>query len=205
MFIRVHSWLDFPVNPFVTVIASIDRYNQRDPRQEGGSGYEFLFSIWVTDWVQRLRPGADDLVLIAARGMHIGRWEVPRETFPSGLIGYYKWKESLKVRHAEITCGLMEAAGYPEASRARVHAMITRRDLEANPDAQLLEDAVCLVFLERQLLEFSEKHDDAKVADIIAKTLPKMSSTAKVRAMELPLDARAARLVTMAIQQAQQQ
>lgn len=83
--------------------------------------------------------------------------------------------------------------------------MITRRDLEANPDAQLLEDAVCLVFLERQLLEFSEKHDDAKVADIIAKTLPKMSSTAKVRAMELPLDARAARLVTMAIQQAQQQ
>ena len=44
------------------------------------------------------------------------------------------------------------------------------------PETQVLEDALCLVFLESQFAELSEKTEQAKFIEIIQKTWKKMSS-----------------------------
>ena len=47
-----------------------------------------------------------------------------------------------------------------------------------NSDTQVLEDVICLVFIEYYLEEFAEKHESQKVIDILQKTLKKMSPRA---------------------------
>ena len=58
------------------------------------------------------------------------------------------------------------------------------------PEAQVLEDALCLVFVETQYREIAERLPEDKLLDVTAKTLRKMSERAKALALELPLDAR---------------
>jgi hypothetical protein len=62
-----------------------------------------------------------------------------------------------------------------------------------------MEDALCLSFLEHELDEFSSKHEDDKVVDIIRKTWGKMSERGHARALELPLSSHASSLVARAL------
>jgi hypothetical protein len=62
----------------------------------------------------------------------------------------------------------------------------------------VLEDALCLVFLETQYREIAERLSEEKLLDVTAKTLRKMSERAKQLALELPLDARDAATIRRA-------
>ena len=48
--------------------------------------YELAYSRWLTSWVERLtadnNPPASEEVLIVARGQHVERWKLPRESYP---------------------------------------------------------------------------------------------------------------------------
>ncbi len=60
-----------------------------------------------------------------------------------------------------------------------VKFLLMKKELNRNPETQLVEDVICLVFVEYYLQDFAaEKHDDEKVVDILKKTLVKMSSRA---------------------------
>ena len=63
----------------------------------------------------------------------------------------------------------------------------------------MLEDVICLVFLEFEAPAFIAKHDDEKVKDILAKTAKKMSANGLEAAGQLPMDARLARLLGEAL------
>ena len=63
----------------------------------------------------------------------------------------------------------------------RVKAIISKKGLKINPETQLMEDVIDLVFIEHYMLDFAGKHpeyDEAKWIEIVKKTWLKMSSRA---------------------------
>jgi hypothetical protein len=61
--------------------------------------------------------------------------------------------------------------------------------LKSDPEAQLLEDVVCVVFLEHYLADFTTKTDQEKLPGILAKTWNKMSPLGHEHALKLALPA----------------
>jgi hypothetical protein len=101
--------------------------------------------------------------------------------------GYLRWREDLKRFHAKTVGGLMKEAEYGEADVEVVRQIILKKNLQANADAQTIEDALCLVFLESQFEDLRRKTPDAKMIDIIQKTWRKMSEKGKKAALTIPL------------------
>ena len=77
---------------------------------------------------------------------------------------------------------------YDRDTIARVQAIIRKQGLGSDPELQVFEDALCLVFLETQFgLLRARLADDAKLEDVTRRTAAKMSAAALERVRELPL------------------
>src|ERR1700754_5091650 len=89
---------------FEQVLQSIDDYNRQDPHHETVEGTaqprEWVYSRRLSEWVGRLAPAASEPLRIAARGQHVGRWTIPRDSYPMDRGGYLRWREDLKKFHA---------------------------------------------------------------------------------------------------------
>jgi predicted phosphohydrolase len=81
----------------------------------------------------------------------------------------------------------MTAAGYGAEDAARVGSLVRKERLKRDAETQLLEDVVCVVFLEHYIDGFMAKTDEDKLADILAKTWVKMSALGHEHALKLPL------------------
>lgn len=180
---------------FEKVIQKIDEFNRQDP-----FGRELTYSLHLTEWILRLDPKASLFLRIAARGQHMGRWTVPRESYPDGRQGYLKWRTDLKKFHAQKVSDLMKVCGYENEDIQKVSEIILKRDLKNNPDAQTMEDAVSLVFLEKQYLEFKKKTPEDKMKDILKKTWRKMSPRGQSFALQLPLPPQELEFIKSAIE-----
>lgn len=171
------------------VLRLIDQVNAADPNQEIWQGEsqpkELLYGRRMSEWLEKLRPEAGDLLRIAARGQHIRRWEVPRDSYPMTREGYLKWRTFLYGFHGEKLGELMAEAAYPPEDVARVRAILSKRGMKTDPEVQLIEDVACLVFLEYYFLAFTATQDDDKLLGIVRKTWNKMSGTARNRALTL--------------------
>ena len=175
------------------VLARIDELNGGDPVAEVVDGAsvprELRYSRRLSDWVLRLDPRASEPLRIAARGQHVRRWTIPRETYPMTRAGYLRWRETLKTFHMQTVASVMRDAGYDDATIERVRAIMSKRRLGADADSQTLEDALCLLFLEAQLADLRRKTPDDTMREVIRKTWRKMSPCAQTLATELPLEA----------------
>lgn len=162
--------------------AAIDAANADDPNTVTVRGSTEPLALahgrLAAEWVRRLAPSAPDAVVLAARAHHLRRWEVPRSSYPDGRAGYLRWRRDQKRRHADDVAGILRDAGYGDDEIARVQALIRRDRLGTDPDAQLVEDAACLVFLETQLAEVAERFDREHLLEVIRKTARKMSADA---------------------------
>lgn len=169
----------------------IDEINSADPHQIRLRGEvrpkELTHAGLVSDWIERLRPGADDALRIAARGHHVRRWAIPRGEYPQGRRGYLRWRQALQELHAATVGDVMSEAGYGAADIRRARDLVRKKNLRRDPDAQALEDALCLVFLETQLGAFRTGRPDERTAEILRKTWVKMSADARALALELDL------------------
>ena len=134
-------------------------------------------------WVRRLQPEASEALLLAAHCQHLRRWTIPRDRYPLGGAGYKRWRKTLSRYHAREAGRILGEAGYDEVTIGRVQALLRKLRLKLDPESQLLEDAVCLVFLENEFEAFSRMHDDAKLADILRKTWRKMSPQGREAAL----------------------
>ena len=158
-------------------IAAIDELNAKDP-----SGRALEYSTRMSAMLERFAPAAAEGVRLAARAQHVERWKTPRDSFPSGKEGYLKWRTHLYGVHAETAGRLLAQAGYDAVTIERVKSVVAKKMLRVDPEAQLLEDVVALVFLEHYLGEFAAQHreyDEAKFIDILRKTWRKMSPRAR--------------------------
>lgn len=184
-------------------LAAIDAANAADPNRITVDGVErpkeLAHAEMVTEWVRRLRPEPSEALLLAARAHHLRRWAVPRSSYPDGRAGYLRWRRHMHQRHAEETGEILAAAGYDEATVARVGDIVRKRNLATDAEVQALEDALCLVFLQTQLHELAARLERPKMLDVVRKTLAKMSEEGKRQALTVPLDSEDAALVAEAL------
>lgn len=185
-------------------IAGIDAANACDPNQAVVDGVphpaERLYGQRMSARLGDIAPEASELLQIAVRAQHIRRWQVPRASYEEGRAGYHRWRNDLKRLHAEWAGEIMQGAGYGAGDVDRVGALIRKENLKSDPEAQMLEDVACLVFLEHYAGDFSAKHDDVKLRTILAKTWAKMSKRAQGEALRLPLPPRLADLVAAMVE-----
>src|SRR2546427_4035077 len=145
----------------------------------------------VSEWIAVLAPRASEALQLAGRAHHLRRWAIPRAEYPDGREGYLRWRRALHDFHADQVAAILGERGSEAAEIRRVSDLLHKRGLaRGEPEAQVLEDALCLVFLETQYREIAERLPEEKLLDVTAKTLRKMSDRAVVLALELPLDPR---------------
>ena len=173
------------------VVAAIDAANAYDPNRVEIDGRhepaELVYGRRMSETLARLAPDASEFLRIAARGQHIERWTSPRKSYPDGRVGYLKWRKDLKGFHASRLAEIMAAAGYEAGDIARVGSLVRKERLKLDLDAQMLEDVVCIVFLEHYVEGFMARTDQEKLADILAKTWLKMSPLGHEHALRLAL------------------
>lgn len=181
-----------------------DAYNRRDPRtivREGASWpLEYFLALQLFDWVGKLAPDAGEALLLASRCQHIGRWEIPRNRYPDGRNGYFRWRKELAHHHAAVAGRLLSEAGYDTDTAISVQALQRKERLRTDADAQVMEDALCLVFLECQYEDFRQGMAEEKITGILAGTWKKMSERGREAALKLAYTPEGARLLAAAQQ-----
>jgi hypothetical protein len=194
-----------PVDParFETALRRFDEENAQDPNRESDRGRsvprELLYAQWLTTWVLRLRPDASEPLRLAARCQHLCRWKIPRDSYPMTRSGYLKWRADLKQFHAEKAGAILRELGYPQDTIARVHSLNLKQDFPNDPDGRVLEDALCLVFLEHQFADLAGKSTDEKMVNALRKSWKKMTPAAQALALKLPFGPREKALVDQAL------
>lgn len=159
-------------------IKKFDDYNLQDPNVFiwDGKSYprEYFLALKLYEWVKKLQPDASEELMLASRSQHIGRWESPRDSYPPGREAYLKWRRDLAMYHAEKAGELLRESGYDEDTINRVQQINLKKRLKLDREVQIMENALCLVFLEFQYEDFYPKHEDEKVITILRKSLLKM-------------------------------
>ena len=177
---------------FRAALARFDEAHADDPDRELAGGRpeprELLYARRMTATLERFAPDASETLRLAARCQHIRRWTVPRGAYPAGRAGYLRWRTRLARLHAETAAGILRDVGYDDSVVARVQALLRKQRLAADPEAQTLEDVVCLVFLRHYLPAFAARHDDGKLAGILGKTWRKMSERGRAAALGIDLE-----------------
>ncbi|NRT16680.1 hypothetical protein HNP99_003052 [Flavobacterium sp. 28A] len=175
--------------PFYTACELIDAENAQDPNSElfESKSYpkELLYSNRMYTQLMEFYPEASEEVQIASKAQHICRWKIARNSYPMDRVGYLTWRGELKKFHAGTTASILEKVGYDAAFITRVSFLIEKKQLKKDEETQLLEDVICLVFLEFYLDPFVQKHDREKMKNIILKTWSKMSDKGHQEALKI--------------------
>src|SRR5882724_7647979 len=176
-------------NRFEAAIRRFDSANSLDPNLEIVEGIarprELVYAERLRHWVLKLCPDASEELRLAARCQHLCRWMVARSSYPMTRPGYLKWREDLKKFHAEKAGDILRVVGYPEESVAKVQALNLKQNFPQDADSRVLEDALCLVFLEFQFAELAAKTTDDKMIYALQKSWKKMTPAARANAMKL--------------------
>jgi hypothetical protein len=165
------------------VLAAIDAANAADPGLEDSRPAALLYGQRMSAELARLAPEASEPLQVAARGQHVERWKLARSDYPEGRDGYLDWRREQGRRHGARVAGMMAAAGYGQAERDRVEAMLRKEGIKRDPEVQMLEDVICFVFLKWYFAPFAAKHDPAAIEKIVVKTARKMSSGGRERVL----------------------
>jgi hypothetical protein len=188
---------------FENAIQLFDKANSNDPNTEALNGKDYpkelLYSIRMTEKLSQFESRASESVRLAARCQHICRWEIPRDSFEMNRNGYLTWRRELAKFHAKKAMEILKEVGYSEEIINNVVFLLQKKQLKRNEETQLLEDVICLVFLEFYFERFSEKYSEEKLIDIVKKTWLKMSDRGRKAALKLNYSKKPKELVLRAI------
>jgi len=182
-----------------------DSANAEDPNTLLVSGEsqpqpkELVLAKRLTECVLSLDAEASEELLLASRCQHICRWQVPRNTEPMGREGYLKWRSGLKAFHAKKSAEILRVVGYSDSVIERVKSLNLKQNLKTDPECQLLEDALCLVFLRYQFDALIENTDREKMVRIVKKTWAKMSEAGHEAAHKISYSEEAKLIVSEAL------
>lgn len=180
-----------------------DNFNKQDPNTIVWNGInypaEFFYALQLYNHVTKLKPDASETLLLASRSQHIGRWKSPRENYPVGKAGYYKWRTDLAKFHADTAGLIMSGLRYTEREIGAVQRIITKQQLKTDAEVQTMEDALCLVFLEFQFEDFLAKHPEEKVITVLQRSWKKMSRQGRDAALMLPFSGRGKEMIEKAL------
>lgn len=193
----------FENNRLENVIDALDQRHREDPHvvdvDSEPVAAELLYAQRMTTWLITLTQAPGECLQIAVRAQHLQRWQVPRDEYPEGRVGYLTWRRDQGMRAGDTTAQLMREAGYPAEDAERVSTIINKKGLGRDADVQALEDCACLVFLENYFADFSRKVEHDHMVRIVQKTWRKMSPQAHELALGLPMSPASAALVQEAL------
>ncbi|KAJ3279394.1 hypothetical protein HK104_001506 [Borealophlyctis nickersoniae] len=202
---------DYALSPrFQAAISALFNAHREDPTKvptpttdnpEETTPYSEIYHTRLAHYVSLLsHPSVpSEPLLLAAHGQHIYRWKVPRSSYPEGLAGYKRWRAGLAKMHADETERILTECGYaadPATTDVipRVRDLIMKRNLATDEEVQMFEDAICLVFLEKEFEGFAGKLSEEKIVDVVKKTWKKMGEKGHKAALSLlgslPVEAR---------------
>ena len=188
---------------FEAALRRFDEENARDPNQDVQEGSPFprelLYAQRLSDWVLRLKPDASEALRLSARSAHLCRWAIPRSSYPLDRPGYLRWRQELKKFHAAKVGQILKDAGYEEAFIRQVQGLVSKSAFPADPDSRVLEDALCLVFLQWQFKDLAAKSTDDKMINALQKTWKKMTPRAQQLAHTLDYSERERGLLEQAL------
>ena len=166
--------------------SAFDAVNKTDPNIFNWEGKDWPRELFLaeklTEWVLKLAPNAPAPLKLAARCQHIGRWQIPRQDYPEGRIGYLTWRKALAQHHADMASGILRDLQYDEQTIERVRVIVLKRGIKQDPDVQVMENALCLVFLQYQFESFRLDNEE-KIVSIIQKSLLKMDEAGRQQAL----------------------
>lgn len=181
-----------------------DQYNKLAPEQVvwKGESYpsEYFYAVELYNWVKKIQPDANEYLLLASRSQHIGRWEIPRSDYPEGRTGYLKWRSDLGKFHAVKAGEILKTVGYSPEEVERVQQIIQKQRLKLDADVQVIENALCLVFLEFQYDDLIRKLSEEKMVNVLRKTWKKMSKEGHDAALQLQYSPEGSALISKALQ-----
>ena len=188
---------------FAVALQRFDEENSRDPNLETVDGLarprELVYAERLTAWVLKLCPDASETLRLAARCQHLCRWMSPRSSFPMTRPGYLQWRAELKKFHAQKSGEILREVGYANDVIERVQSLNLKKDFPRDPESCVLEDALCLVFLEHQLADLASKTEDEKVITALQKSWKKMTPAGRAEALKLTYGPREKALLERAL------
>lgn len=202
------------MTPFEDAISRFDAANAEDPvievaiASEAGSVevprallYGQRMSACLDSFMGEVQPAGQpsEALRLAVRAQHLKRFEMPRSDYPMDRPGYLRWRSDSAKHHAALAGAILQAVGYDDAMVERVGHIVRKKNRATDPEAQILEDVACLVFLTHYCEPFIADKDDDAVVRIFEKTWAKMSGDARRGARALPLGDRSARLLAQAL------
>ena len=177
---------------FNEAIARIDAANAQDPNREIADGHEYpkelLYAQRMSAMLERYKRDASEVLQLAVRCQHIQRWKIPRSDYPMTRPGYHQWRTRLRDFHAEAAESILKDVGYDDETITRVRSLLRKERLQQDAEVQTLEDVIVLVFIESYLEDFVRTHpdyDEAKLIDILRKSLRKMSERGREAAVSM--------------------
>lgn len=182
--------------------AALDAANAADPKREAdGRPASLRYADGIDRWIARLVPTPSPHLQVAARGQHLERWAIARETFPMDRPGYHAWRRAVHARQGDRARELL-AGILTEDDRERIAVLVAKAAPKGDAEGQALEDAACLLFLDEEIAGFAAEHQDydaAKYITILKRTWVKMSPQAQDLAKAIPLEEPFAGLVRQAL------
>lgn len=169
--------------------SAFDQINQQDPNAFIWEGKtwprEYFLALKLHEWVVRLKPDASEALLLASRCQHLGRWEIPRNVYPEGRTGYLSWRRELARYHAQRAAEILRNLGYEETIIDQVQTILLKRGIKQVAEVQVMENALCLVFLQFQYESFRQANQ-RKIVEVLRKSLLKMDASGHQHALSLP-------------------
>ena len=174
---------------FEQALRRFDEENAHDPNVDVIEGvsqpHELLQARRLFDWVLKLCPDASEPLLLAARCQHLCRWTIPRASYPMDRPGYLRWRSNLKHFHARKAGEILREVGYAKEIITRVQELNLKKNFPTDPESRVLEDALCLVFLQHQFADLAARTAEDKVLNALRKSWNKMTPAAQAEALKL--------------------
>ena len=190
---------------FEAALEAIDLANASDPRTIEVAGqrrpYEIVYAERMTARLAAMYPEASEILQLAARAQHLRRFDIARSNYMEGRSGYHDWRRACREHHAKLLGEILLAKGYGHDEVAHAGMLIRKEQLKKHRESQALENVVDVVFVEHYFESFLAKYsafDEAKMIDIVAKTLRKMSPKGHAAALGLDLPHSTRRLILAA-------
>lgn len=170
-------------------IERFDAENSRDPNTEVEEGRahprELLYARRLSAWVARLCPAPSEALQLAAHAQHLCRWMIPRSRYEMTRPGYHRWRTELRQFHADRATEILRDLHSPEDLISRVQSLVLKQNFPADPESRVLEDALCLVFLEHQLAGLAARTAADRVINALRKSWMKITPQARQAALTL--------------------
>jgi hypothetical protein len=99
--------------------------------------------------------------------------------------GYLKWRADLKIFHAQKAGEILREVGYGDDVVRRVQDLNLKKNFPNDLEGRVLEDALCLVFLQFQFADLAAKTAEDKTINALQKAWQKMTDAARAEALKL--------------------